>query len=79
MGEGARTGRTDTYMLDGPGDDAVCDARKDARRHELRAREEQPRRPALALFEVPLSEEPLRVLERAELDGDADTNAEQRR
>ena len=66
-------------MLDGPGDDAVCDARKDARRHELRAREEQPRRPALALFEVPLSEEPLRILERAELDGDADTNAEQRR
>ena len=64
-------------MLDGPRHDTVRDTGKDAGRHELRAREEEPCRPALTLLKVPLSEEPLRVLERAELDGDADADAEE--
>ena len=65
-------------MLDGAGDDAVRYAGEDTGGQELGASEKNAVGTPNAALKVALREEPFRPLHGTELNGDTDTDAEQR-
>jgi len=75
---GAAWRRTDTNMLNRSGDDTVCKTGKDSRNEQLTTREGLSSRTSYAVLNVLIGEDTLGVFERAELDGNTNTNAEER-